>query len=572
MNIELLQLGNYFRPEIKEVPSKDYVLNGDKNSFYQEIIDRYNGSPTNRAIIDAYAQYIYGKGLTSKQMSTKAVQFADIVRILGKKDLKNICQDFELFGEASCEIIYKGSKIVQIKHTPKNCIVPNKMDDKGDINIYWYSRDFSQPRKYEPLPIDAFGQDVKNGSVIYIFKDYQVGKTYFSDPTYISSLPYAKLEEEIANYCVNHIQNGLSFGHIINFNDGADRTEEQKREILNAYREKLSGSGNAGKFILAYNDNKENAVTVTSLEVSEAHKQYEFLTAEATQKIMLAHRVVSPVLFGIKDNTGFGNNADELQVAFDELMINVIQPKKEVILDGLMEIFNSNGYTIDLDFIPLRSKPVESAPTQLAKQVKERPYDEIELDLANYGETLDENEWELVSSNPMDFETEEQLDKEMETLNKVTLGLTKVALDSVSTGVAKTKSKSELDTKLYITRYRYSGNANPERAFCKAMMRANKLYRKEDIAAMSQKNVNPGFGMHPNPNEPYDILLWKGGGLLSDAFPHGTCRHFWMREMYRKIGTGKNTAAQPSTAADVRKAGEIAPTINPKAYIAPHDM
>jgi hypothetical protein len=157
----------------------------------------------------------------------------------------------------------------------------------------------------------------------------------------------------------------------------------------------------------------------------------------------------------------------------------------------------------------------------------------------------------------------------------------KVAMDSVSTGVAKTKSVSEQDTKLYITRYRYSGNQNPEREFCKAMVKANKLYRKEDIVGdnypaslggMSARNVNPGFGMHPNPDQPYDVFLWKGGGLQSDAFPFGTCRHFWVREMYRKIGTGKNTAAQPSTPAEVRKAGEIAPTNNPKAYIAPHDM
>ena len=189
------------------------------------------------------------------------------------------------------------------------------------------------------------------------------------------------------------------------------------------------------------------------------------------------------------------------------------------------------------------------------------------MDLANYGETLDENEWELVSSNPLDFDKEAELDAEVESLNKMSLGLANITLSAVSTGVAKTKSASELDTKLYITRYRYSGNPNPERAFCKAMMKANKLYRKEDIAAMSEKNVNPGFGMHPNPNQPYDILLWKGGGLLSDAFPHGTCKHYWTREMYRRIGTGKNTAAQPSTPAEVRKAGEIAPTIKRKRNV-----
>jgi hypothetical protein len=230
-----------------------------------------------------------------------------------------------------------------------------------------------------------------------------------------------------------------------------------------------------------------------------------------------------------------------------------------------MEIFAVNGITLQLDFESLRSEEEIVVEAPVVTQLAAQGFDDL-------GEDIDLNEWELISSEAVDYEKEEELDAEVERLNNVSTKLMKVAMDSVSTGVAKTKSVSEQDTKLYITRYRYSGNQNPERAFCKAMVKANKLYRKEDIELMSQRNVNPGFGMHPNPDQPYDIFLWKGGGLQSDAFPFGTCRHFWVREMYRKIGTGKNTAAQPSTPAEVRKAGEIAPTNNPKAYIAPHDM
>jgi hypothetical protein len=70
---------------------------------------------------------------------------------------------------------------------------------------------------------------------------------------------------------------------------------------------------------------------------------------------MISHRVTSPILFGIKDNTGLGNNANEMESAFNELMINVIAPKKEVILDALMEIFSDNGIVIDLDFSHLEN-------------------------------------------------------------------------------------------------------------------------------------------------------------------------------------------------------------------------
>jgi len=516
MILEKLQLSNYFRPEIKEVASKDFVLNGDKNSFYTEIIDRYNGSPTNRAIIDAYSQFIYGKGLTSKQQAIKPIQFATVVSIIGKKDLKNICHDFELFGEASAEVIFDKGKLKQIKHVPKNTIAPNKMNEDGDINLYWYSRNFADTRKYEPLPIDALdlSKMPKSGSAIYIFKDYQVGKNYYSDPSYISSLPYSKLEEEIGNYCVNHIQNGLSFGHIININDGADRTMEEKTEILASYREKLSGSNNAGKFLLAYNDNKDSAITVESLQVSEAHKQYEFLSSEATQKIMLSHRVVSPILFGIKDNTGFGNNADEMQVAFDELMINVIQPKKETILDGLMEIFNACGISIDLDFIPLRTKAVEAQPTQLSSQ--EQNADDILADeLVGLGESIDLEEWELIDSRESDND-----DPITETSFKLAYAPSNFP-----------KRDSEQDTTLFKIRYSYFGNPTPEREFCRKMMQANLMYRKEDIIAAGNKSVNKGFGAEGA--DKYSIWLYKGGAR---------CHHLWMRNIYIKKNNDKITA------------------------------
>jgi len=138
--------------------------------------------------------------------------------------------------------------------------------------------------------------------------------------------------------------------------------------------------------------------------------------------------------------------------------------------------------------------------------------------------------------------------------------------------VARPDLKSSLDGKLFICRYRYSGNPNPEREFCKKMMQRNKLYRKEDIDKMSEKNVNPGLGMSPNPIAPYDIFLWKGGGKLSDAYKFGTCQHFWTRETYKRFTDPRKKGAKQVTPAEARKAGEILPTVDKRAYVAPHDM
>ena len=628
--LQIINLSNYIRPEIKEVSGKKWVLNGDKNSFYQTIIDAYNGSPTNSAIIDSYSQFIYGKGLTSNGKTKKPSEWAAIMSLVSKKDLRKICKDFEMFGEASIEIKYINNKIQRCFHIAKQMIAPEVANEEGDITGYYYSYDFSNVNKYKPERFDAFGfgEGFGERSEIYIIRDYQVGQFYYSNPSYVSGISWAKMEEEISNYSINHIQKGLSFGHIINMNSGIQESAETIQENTRQIRNHLTGSQNAGTFFLNWNDNKDSEITISALEVSDAHQQYAYLTTEARQQLCTSHKLTSPMLVGVKEASGFSSNAEEIKVGFEELMINVIKPKQEIILDGLMEIFAVNGLTLDLQFESLRSEEIVdnligdttqgvtndaaisyngaqiSSAIDIFAKVKEgiltteqaivflvqflnippavaqslfssqqAPITQLSSqDFTELGEEIDLNEWELISSDPVDYDKEEELDAEINRLNGVSTKLMEIGLASVSTGVARPNAKSYQDGALFKSRYRYSGNPNPEREFCKKMINANKLYRKEDIEMMSQKNVNPGFGMHPNPDQPYDIFLWKGGGLLSEDFPFGTCKHFWVRETYRKKADVNNPNAEIITPAVARKDGEILPTNNPKAYIAPHDM
>jgi hypothetical protein len=396
--------------------------------------------------------------------------------------------------------------------------------------------------------------------------------------------------------------NGLAPSMLINFNNGTP-TEDEQRDIERSITKKFSGTSNAGRFILSFNDNNQYSADITPVQLSDAHNQYQFLSDESMRKIMVAHRVISPLLLGIKDNTGFGNNADELQTATILMQNTVIKPFQNLLIKDFDRVLAFNQISLNLYFKTLQPLDAQNeltvsekstsiidginslSPLVANKVLESMTADEIRslvglkaaiqqelpvenlssVDLSQFGEEIDLSVYELVSADAVDYDKENELDEQINKLNATYLA-------SASTGIARTRSVSEQDSPLYITRYRYGGNPSPEREFCKKMMAANKLYRKEDIIQMSQTTVNPGFGMSPNPDEPYDVFLWKGGGKLSDEFPNGTCRHFWIREMYRKIGSGRNTAAQPSSPADVRKSGEIAPTNDKRVYEAPHDM
>jgi hypothetical protein len=499
-NIKVVQLASYVRPEIREESGRKWVLNGVDNKFFKYVIDRYNGSPTNRAIIDSYNQMTFGFGLKDES----------IYKIVSKKELRKVVKDYILFGMAYFELTYKNGKVVSIFHTPAEKLAPSKANENGDIDSYWYSYDWDNLHKYKPKQIDAykFGRG-SNKTEIFCIKQYEVGQFYFSNPSYLSGLPYAELEEEIANYCINHIKNGLSFGHVININSGKPESEEQLHEMSKGIINKLTGSRNAGKFLLSFNDNKDVATTVEALVVSDAHQQYQFLSEEARSQICVSHKVVSGAILGINKSTGFSSDAEQIETAFNETMLNVIQPIQEVILDALNQVTG-----VQTEFVPLREAKADEAQSgadqtiQMSKTCNhDKEIDSIADALIGLGEDVDDNEWELID--------------EMKMTGAPILTETAFKLAKVPTSFPNVKS--EQDTDLFKIRYQYAPQSNSEnsREFCVKMVKANKVYRKEDIEFAGQNVVNAGFG--PNGTDTYSIWLYKGGAR---------CSHFWMRKIY----------------------------------------
>jgi hypothetical protein len=209
---------------------------------------------------------------------------------------------------------------------------------------------------------------------ILVCKPYSTGNYYFAPVDYQGGTQYANLEIEIANYHINNIMNGLAPSMLINFNNGQPPAEV-KDMIEAQIQSKFSGSSNAGKFILSFNDNAETKADITPVQLSDAHNQYQFLSTEAGQKIMMAHRITSPMLLGIKDNSGFGNNAEELKTASILFDNTVIRPFQRLLLNGVQKVMNYNGYNLDvyfktlqpLEFTDLSGKAVDA-------ETKEKEY------------------------------------------------------------------------------------------------------------------------------------------------------------------------------------------------------
>jgi hypothetical protein len=524
-NIRIVNLATHTTPQVVEDNRKQWVAYGEDNNYFQYLIDRYNGSATNNAIINGMSELIYGKGLYATDAQRKPDQYAQMKSLFSRTCMRKVTFDLKAMGQAAFQVIYNKdkSKIVQVEHMPIETLRFEKMNEDGDVCGYYYSKDWTKIRKkgFEPVRIPAFGHGEKGeGLEIYCIKPYRSGFYYYSPVDYQGGLPYAELEEEVANYHINNIKNGLSPSMLINFNNGVP-TEEERELIERRIIQKFSGSSNSGKFILAFNDNKEMAASIEPVQLSDASEQYQFLADESMRKLMVAHRVTSPMLMGIKDNTGLGNNADELKTASLLFHNTVVRPIQELILDACDDILAVNEVSLNLYFktlqpLELQIDMEEEVKEELSKE-DSRPFLDDELAhemldaLADLGEEEPEG-YELIDAEivgddePEEFDTEEYLN-----------GLVNLSATQ----------DSNQDSEIYKVRYKYvkgtkKTSKGSSRAFCKTMLSQKKLYRKEDIGMMSARGVNKSFG-HKGRN--YSLFKYKGGV---------NCYHRWERRIYKK--------------------------------------
>lgn len=357
--IRVVNLQGYTIPEIKEDYRNDWVTYGQDNNYFGDLIDNYLSSPTNSCCVNGIVDMIYGRGLSATDSEEKPEMFARFKMILKDEEVKKIVNDYKLLGQGAVQVVYNKSKtrITSLTHFPMETLRAEKADE-GKIKAYYYHPKWSEYKPSDsPKRIPTFGNG--KGSEhreLYIIKPYRPGFYYYAPVDYHGCLQYCSLEEEVSNYHINNILNGLQPSLLINFNNGVP-DEEAQQLIESKIQDKFGGTSNSGKFILAFNEDPDRQADIEPIHLPDAHAQYQFLADEAREKIMLGHRVVSPILLGIKDNTGFGNNAEELRTA-SVLMDNiVIRPFQEKIIECLKTMLAFNEIDLNLYFVTLQ--PIE---------------------------------------------------------------------------------------------------------------------------------------------------------------------------------------------------------------------
>ena len=570
-NVSFVNLSSYTSPEIVETKNKEWIEFGSDNNFFNFLIDKANGSATNSACINSISQMIYGKGLSATDSARRPEQYARMISLFKKDDLRKFAYDLKLSGQCAIQVIYSRDKktIEKVEHLPIETLRAEKCgaDDK-QVQAYYYFPKWEDIKPSDkPLRIPAFGvSDTPKPIEILYVKPYEAGMYYYSTPDYIGGIQYCELEIEVSNYHINNVRNGLSPSMMINFNNGVP-DEETQVLTENKIKQKYQGTSRAGTPIIAFNDNKESAATIEAIQLSDAHNQYQFISDEAQGKILISHRIVSPMLLGIKDNSGFGNNAEELKDSSILMNNMVIAPFQELLIDAFDKILSFNNISLNLYFKtlqPLQFLDLDNVEDQETREEETGvKMSKMVSDLEEFGEDEDLENWELIDERKVDYDAEDELDKELNKLNNPKLSVLSKVWNLATTGTARPNAKSDQDGEneegvQFKVRYQYAPlrASSNSREFCSKMVSAKKIYRKEDILAMGGKAVNAGWGL--NGADTYSIWLYKGGG---------DCHHFWMRKTYKaKTAKTKPDVGNPNAEVSVNKAKKegFKPEVNAK--------
>ena len=573
-NLHIVNLSEYNRPKITEDKRKDWVTYGENNDYYYYLIRLFIDSATNNAIIQGISQLIYGKGIDATDSSKKPDEYAAMKSIFADSCLRKVILDLKLLGEGSFQILYQDGRVIKAEHFPRQTLRAEKCNDDGEIEAYYYYHDWSKIKpNSKPKRIAAFGFGNGKEPEIKIVKRYVSGYDYYCPVDYQGALAYAELESEIADYLINDVQNGFSGTKVVNFNNGVPDREKQL-QVKNDVMSKLTGA-RGEKVIIAFNNNAESKTTIDDVPLNDAPAHYEYLSNECSKKLIIGHRVTSPLLLGIRtENNGLGSNADEIKTAsllFDNV---TIKPYQELIIDCMDAVLAVNDISLNLYFKtlqPLSFIETDNAVTDEAREEEtgvklseDKPEltDEMGEDfLAELeGETMED--YELIGKRQYSEDNEDlEIWKE-----KVING--DVELESVK---SKPSGESYLDKSVYKVRYAYeekytSGNS---RKFCKTMMQRTRngvVYRLEDIDKASRAGVNKSFG---HKKQAYDLFKFKGGP---------NCGHFWEERLYKlkKKKDGEyyedKSLASSEEVDSIPKSYKPRPAGNKLAPVAPKDM
>jgi hypothetical protein len=314
-----------------------------QDDFFPIVTMAFQTSTTNAACVEGVSDLIFGKGIYTKNEGFKE----NLAKLLPQEELKRVIFDLKLYGNGAFQVIWNDehTKIVKFYHIPVQTLRAEKIYDTPKVENYFYCTDWYDMKKVrDKKVIPAFGTSNEKREILYI-KNYTPGKYYYSTPDWIAALQFSEVEAELSNLHINNIENGFLPLVMVNMNNGIPAPEERDT-IEDLIERKFTGTRNAGRFMISFNDDAANKPTIDTINIENLHEKFQYVADYAQDRILVAHRITSPLLFGIRTaNNGFSSQSEEMKTAFSIMQSMTIQPFQNLVLNFLNDALVEGGWS-----------------------------------------------------------------------------------------------------------------------------------------------------------------------------------------------------------------------------------
>jgi len=313
-----------------------------QDDFFYSVTAAYNTSTTNAACVEGISDLIFGKGIYTKNTS-----FTDsLSKLIPQEETKRVIFDLKLYGNGAYQVIWNDdhTKIIKFYHIPVQTLRAEKLYGEPKIQNYFYCSDWADHKAQKhKLEIPAFGTSTEKREILWI-KNYTPGKYYYSLPDWIPALQFSQVEAELSNLHINNIENGFLPLVMVNMNNGVPAPEERDT-IEDLIERKFTGTRNAGRFMLSFNDDAANKPTVDTINIENLHEKFQYVADYAQDRILVAHRITSPLLLGIRTaNNGFSSQSEEMKTAFSIMQTMTINPFQNLVINTITAALDEGGH------------------------------------------------------------------------------------------------------------------------------------------------------------------------------------------------------------------------------------
>ena len=343
-------------PILKKIGANEYIKFGT-NDDIPEVLEALKGkSSTHAGIISKKSKMVAGEkldygGKRTSQNGSKNIEWTVFRDNAGGYNItldtvfREMAFIYEEQGAVGLVVTKEGVNLVKLE-----AVTPRKLRAAAPENgvvTKWVKRDVfkntsSRVFSNEEELINVYTIDNKDDRQIIYIANPESDNDFYGLPNYIGAFNFIEADYEFGVTIKNSAENGFSPKVLATF-IGRNVSEDQKTSQANKFKNNFQGSDRE-QVILSWVRRKEDTPEFKSLDISGLDKTIDVMARLNDSKILTAHSVTNPTLFGVTIAGKLGNSGTELESAYNIFRATETLPTRELLLDGLRTAFKGSQF------------------------------------------------------------------------------------------------------------------------------------------------------------------------------------------------------------------------------------